>query len=76
MPVTLMVPTLVMPSLLELPLSVARAKVGATGGVVSTGGTGGNGVLVSTLMVAELLEGVTVTLFAASVWRNWMEPAA
>ena len=35
MPVTLMVPTLVMPSLALMPLSIARAKLGAAGGVVS-----------------------------------------
>ena len=64
MPVTLTVPTLVMPSLLELPLSVARAKAGAAGA------------LVSTVMAVALLDGVTVVLLAASVWRSWMEPAA
>ena len=64
MPVTLMVPTLVMPSLLELPSSVARAKVGAAGAVLSI------------VMAVALLDGVAVTLFAASVWRSWIDPAA
>ena len=35
-PVTLMVPTLVMPSVALVPSSLARAKVGATGAAVST----------------------------------------
>ena len=67
MPVTLTVPILVMPSLALVPVSAARAKVGAAGGVVSTGGTGGTGVPGSTLMAVELLDGVSVVLLAASV---------
>ena len=58
MPVTLTVPMLVMPSLAMVPLSVARAKVGAAGAVPST------------VMAVALLDGVTVVLLAASVWRS------
>ena len=64
MPETLMVPTLLMPSVALVPLSVARANVGAAGAVVST------------VIATALLDGVTVTLLAASVWRSWIEPAA
>ena len=55
MPETLTVPTLVMPSLLELPSAVARAKAGAAGAVVSK------------VMTAALLDGVAVVLLATSV---------
>ena len=62
-PETLTVPTLLMPSLALAPVSVARANVGAA-------------VMVSTVMAAALLDGVTVTLLAASVCLTWMAPAA
>ena len=63
MPVTFMVPTLVMPSLLLLPLSVVRANVGADGAALST------------VMAAGLLL-VAPVLPAVSVCLTTMAPAA